>query len=223
MSGTETKAPSQAHTVCEPSLEMNAPDGPCASEDEVEGLDDEVDGGESKLFTLKYTPEDAKIPTQAFEIQVPKPWAIAQSELIRTVVSQDPTSTEMPLLSDMGKCKDKVLALIDYINEKKTTESEQITIPHPLRSNVLLENENCTEWDIKLIDRFQTMNDLYNLAHVADYFAVKGLLGLVSAKIACEIKGCARGDLKNRLDGARHFEKEGAKVRGRTSATSTTR
>jgi len=121
MSGTETKAPSQAHTVCEPSLEMNAPDGPCASEDEVEGLDDEVDGGESKLFTLKYTPEDAKIPTQAFEIQVPKPWAIAQSELIRTVVSQDPTSTEMPLLSDMGKCKDKVLALIDYINEKKTT------------------------------------------------------------------------------------------------------
>lgn len=185
-------------------------DGLVSEDGPIEGLDDEVNGEEFVVLVRKRNEKDA-LPE--YKIKVNKMAATSQSKVFQVTLSQDPNASEIPILAD-AKCKasdnEKLIrAMVEYINAKGTSKVEPI--PQPLRSSVLKENENCDEWDSKFVDQFSTMNELYQLANIADYYQIDALFHLMCAKVASEIKGCAASEIKDRLSNDHKPKKESEK------------
>lgn len=183
----------EGHDVKVPPGTLAAP----APGNEEQGLDLFIIDPEQNLVELKGF---------GFVVQVNKQRAAEYSNVLKTAIENDSkaTSIELKVSDRETPYKNAIEAMARFINENETKD----IIPHPLRSSVLRENENCTDWHVEFLDGFKDMRQLYDVAHVADYYDIPVLLNLICAKIASEVKGCPVDDIKKRLEDNYTFKKE---------------
>ncbi len=141
-------------------------------QEEVMGLDDEVNEDEEKLL-LKSGDSGCK----GYPIQ--KKTAML-SNLVKTVLDQDPSSKEVPLPNVKGAILKKVIAYMEYHVTKPAKEIEK-----PLKSSEM--TDVVEAWDAHFVNVPQDI--LFELILAANYMDIKSLLDLTCAKVASMIKG----------------------------------
>ena len=141
-------------------------------QEEVMGLDDEVNEDEEKLL-LKSGDSGCK----GYPIQ--KKTAML-SNLVKTVLDQDPSSKEVPLPNVKGAILKKVIAYMEYHVTKPAKE-----IKKPLNSSEMIDVVEA--WDADFVNVSQDI--LFELILAANYMDIKSLLDLTCAKVANMMKG----------------------------------
>ena len=117
------------------------------------------------------------------------------SKLVKTVIEQDPTATEIPI-PDISS---EILQIIaNYMIHHKGNQSKNIE--KPLKSKIM--NDVCTDpWDADFIHQVGiNKKTLYDLIVGANYMDIQCLLHLGCAKVASTIKGQPLDKIKEILD-----------------------
>lgn len=152
------------------------------------GLDDEVN------TPIKLTIET--IETGQFSVLLSNRYHITQvSELVKTILEQDPSSTNVPLPSI--KSRYILERIAEYVNHFKGNDRE-LKIRKPVVSVNMRENiANEDKWAADFIDGVynRSVRSLYDLIQAANYMDMKVLLSLCCAKVASLIKGKSPADI----------------------------
>ena len=102
------------------------------------------------------------------------------SELLKSVINDNPKESSFPLNELDEKCGEKIKEYLNHFNGVAPPEIEK-----PITSN---EMKNLTdEWSTNYIDKM-SMEELVNLTVAANYMGINSLLDLCCAKVACLCK-----------------------------------
>eukprot|EP00933_Yihiella_yeosuensis_P055125 TRINITY_DN53802_c0_g1_i1.p1 TRINITY_DN53802_c0_g1~~TRINITY_DN53802_c0_g1_i1.p1 ORF type:complete len:179 (+),score=26.99 TRINITY_DN53802_c0_g1_i1:22-537(+) len=121
------------------------------------------------------------------------------SELIRTIVDGDSSSTEIPLPHVKGSILHKVVLYMKYHADNPAKEIEK-----PLKSPIM--SEVVEQWDADFIDVEQ--EQLFDLVLAASYLHIKSLLDLCCAKVASILKNKTAEQIRKALNVQGDFSKE---------------
>jgi S-phase kinase-associated protein 1 len=155
-------------------------------EDEVDGLDEEID----IELTLK--------SQDGVAIMIKKDVAV-HSALIKTMWSGDKTETEIPLPNVRGMILKKVVEFMEYHHENPMKEIEK-----PLKSANM--RDVVMEWDANFVEVDQ--ETLFELILAANYMDIKPLLDLTCAKVASMLKGKTPEQIRKQFNIANDFTPE---------------
>ena len=105
-----------------------------------------------------------------------------KSSVIKGLIEDYPDSNELPVKTVNGKELEKIK---DYLMHYQDVE-EPPKIAKPLKSNDF--KECCeNEWDYNFVG--DNNNEILELLRASNYLDIKPLLELLSAKLACKIRG----------------------------------
>ena len=108
--------------------------------------------------------------------------AASKSSVLKGTMEDYPDNDELPLPNVNGNELEKIK---EYLMHYEDTE-EPPKIAKPLKSNDF--KECCeNEWDYNFVGN--NFNEILALIRAANYLDIKPLLELLSAKVACEIRG----------------------------------
>ena len=80
--------------------------------------------------------------------------------------------------------------VIDYLKHYKDFEPKEIPKPFPERTDdEFLRGILNDDWTFNFLQQF-TLEELINLINSADYLGINGLINIIAAKIAHEMRNC---------------------------------
>lgn len=115
------------------------------------------------------------------------------SDLVKAAFETDTETKSLPLRIDYTS----LCYIIEWFNYKKGKEGD--IVPRPLKKTM---KDSCVDkWDADFIDRVaENTSHLLNLFESADYMTMNTLLHLCGARIALELKGKTKEQIKNFLE-----------------------
>ena len=125
------------------------------------------------------------IDNQIFEVPVD---ICYKAKLISNIVDQASDDDSIIFLRQIdGKFLQKI---IDYLEHYKDFEPKEIPKPFPEKTDdEFLRGILNDDWTFDYLQQF-SLEDTISLVNVADYLEIKGLLDILSAKIANEMCNC---------------------------------